>query len=339
MKKKQLKTVVIDGIEYELTPKGNLFEMTIAKAEKMYEIHGRESFEMFQSWDFPYPVFNEKRALSELRNLKSKQNGDTTASHIIKTMHKSRYSCLRGNMLSPIAYWEHLKDESQYENENWRKFYINRLRNAATSSSDMFRKDGIMRADTICAGLTITHRADCPSYFKPHLAKRLVSTYLNRFDEVFCPFNGFSGIMLGAAVGCGKTFVGQDLNATEISESKNIVDFIKCSFDAEVDVNLKVKDLFDDSGKHECLIACPPYGNEKTGNIEKWNFDENGNSIDKNLACDAWIDECLDRYDCKKYVFIVDDRTTVKHKAGIVETLTNRCHFGSNYEYVVVIER
>ena len=70
-----------------------------------------------------------------------------------------------------------------------------------------------MRAETIEAGLTITHRADTPSYFKPHLAKRLIKTYLDDFSEVFCPFNGFSGMLLGCVVGCGKAYVGQDLNA------------------------------------------------------------------------------------------------------------------------------
>ena len=72
------------------------------------------------------------------------------------------------------------------------------------------------------------------------------------------------------------------------------------------------------------MIACPPYGDKDSGNIEKWNFDSNGNCLDK-------------RYKCKKYVFVVDEKTTNKYKPFIKEQLTNRCHFGSNVEYVVVI--
>lgn len=336
-KTKKLKTKVIDGKLVELTPMGNAFEMTMADAQDMYEKMGKKSFEEFQKWDYPYAQFSEKKALSELKSLRNKQNGDTCASHIIKTVHKHRYSCLRGEMKSPIEYWDFLKQQEQFDNENWKKFYINRLRNAQTSAANEFRKDGIMRASTIEAGLTITHRADTPSYFKPHLAKRLIKTYLDDFSEVFCPFNGFSGMLLGCVVGCGKAYVGQDLNAQQIDEAKQIADFIKAKFDSNVKISLSVKDLFEDKGQYQCLIACPPYGDKDSGNIEKWNFDSNGNCLDKSLDCDQWIDECLKRYKCKKYVFVVDEKTTNKYKPFIKEQLTNRCHFGSNVEYVVVI--
>ena len=334
---KSLKTKVVDGKVVELTAKGNSYEMTVADAEALYEKMGRKSFDEYKTWPFPYPEYSQRQAISELRKLRDVQNGDKCASHIIRTIHKWRYHCLRGAMMSPVQYWEAFKDESFFRDESWKKFYINRLRNAQSSDATAFREDGIMRPGTISAGFTITHRADCPSYFKPHLAKRLVKTYLSEFNEVFCPFNGFSGMMLGTVVGNGKKYIGQDLNEKEISEAKEIAEIIKSEIMPDADITLKVQDMFSDSGEYECLIACPPYGDEVNGNIEKWNFDADGNSLDKSLTCDGWIDECVKRYKCKKYVFVVDDKTTKKWLPFVAEKLVNRGHFGSNVEYVVVI--
>ena len=81
-----------------------------------------------------------------------------------------------------------------------------------------------------------------------------------------------------------------------------------------------------DFGDNTCLFTCPPYGEK-----EHWN--KNRNEIEK--SCDEWIDLCLEKYKCKKYLFVVDE--TEKYKDKIVETLTNKSHFGSNNEYVILI--
>ena len=49
------------------------------------------------------------------------------------------------------------------------------------------------------------------------------------------------------------------------------------------------------------------------------------------------IDICLNNFDCKKYLFVVDD--TLKYKQFIVEILENKSHFGSNTEYVILINK
>ena len=79
---------------------------------------------------------------------------------------------------------------------------------------------------------------------------------------------------------------------------------------------------FDFSGKSENLGL--PY-NDK----EIWG-EEN-----KFLSCDDWIDECLKRFSCKKYLFVVDE--TEKYKDSIVEVLENKSHLSTNNEYVVLI--
>ena len=138
--------------------------------------------------------------------------------------------------------------------------------------------------------------------------------------------------MLGVAYGLGKKFIGRDLNAVEITESKNMVKYLaELGYGAEVD--LAVSDVFDGKGEYESMFCCPPYSN-----IEQWNFDENGNCTDMDLPCDEWIDVCLQRYKCKRYLFVVDDKTTVRHRGEVVELLENKSHFGKNDEYVVVID-
>jgi len=336
----KLKTVVVDGKEFELTPKGNLFEMTKAKADETYERMGRAAFDAYRGYEFPYPELSEKKGAAELRNLRDASKSGSAPSHLIKAFHRSMYEARRGKMMSPAGFWEEFKKEEHFENGDWRKFYVNRLRNASTSAADAFRADGIMRACTIAAGFTITHRADTVSYFKPHRAKNLIAKYLPGVREVFCPFNGFSGIALGAAVGNGARYIGQDLNAKEVSESVALLAFAEGKgFLSPGQAVVSVKDVFQDSGEYEALVACPPYGDPKTGNIEKWNFGPNGEELDVSLPCDDWIDECLSRYRCGSYLFVVDEKTTVRHRKNVVETFSNRCHFGDNTEFVVLIRK
>ena len=88
-----------------------------------------------------------------------------------------------------------------------------------------------------------------------------------------------------------------------------------------------VKDIFNDlGGEYESLFTCPPYGGK-----EHWNKDND--EIEK--TCDEWIELCLNKYKCKKYLFVVDE--TEKYKNYIVETIENKSHFGSNFEYVILI--
>ena len=308
------------------------YAIRAANALIAYEKYGRAAFDAFKGYDFPLHTVSDESALREMQNLINVQNKDQTPSGLIRFFHKSMYSCRRRGMVSPAEYWNAFKNEENFENGEWMDFYINRFTYAETKPAVHFRETGIMPPQTILAGFTITHRADRVSYFKPMLAKRLASKYLDGFSEVFCPFNGFSGIMLGTAYGLGKKFIGRDLNATEISESKLMVDYLT-SLGYHADIDLSVSDVFEGEGEYESLFCCPPYQD-----IEQWNFDSSGKCVDKSLSCDDWIDICLRKFKCKRYLFVVDDRSTVKYKNNVVEKIKNRSHFGSNFEYVVLIE-
>ena len=84
-------------------------------------------------------------------------------------------------MESPRNCWDSFKDEKNFNDGSWRDFYVNRFTYAETRAACEFRKTGILRPQTILAGFTITHKADCVSYLKPMLAKRLASKYLSGF--------------------------------------------------------------------------------------------------------------------------------------------------------------
>ena len=168
-------------------------------------------------------------------------------------------------------------------------------------------------------GFNVCKIAPKVSVFNPMLAKHLIKTYLDEFNEVFDPFSGFSGRMLGCCT-LNKKYIGQDINEKHIEESKQIINYLN------LNATVKVQDIFVDRGEYECLFTCPPYSLK-----EIWNENET------NLNCDQWIDECLKHFNCKKYLFVVDD--SVKYKDNIIETIENKYHFGNKKEYVVLIDK
>ena len=92
-----------------------------------------------------------------------------------------------------------------------------------------------------------------------------------------------------------------------------------------LNATVECKDIFTSTGEYECLFTCSPYNLK-----EIWNENES------NLSCDEWIDECLKRFKCKRYIFVVDN--TEKYKDKVVEELTNSSHFGVNNELLIVID-
>lgn len=54
------------------------------------------------------------------------------------------------------------------------------------------------------------------------------------------------------------------------------------------------------------------------------------------MSCDEWIQECMQRFDCERYLFVVDE--TECFKDDIVEEIDNSSHMGKGKEYVVLIE-
>lgn len=221
---------------------------------------------------------------------------------VIRHFHKSIYYATKKGKISPFDAW---KDKTLVK-----KAALNRIKYV-----------GRCKPQDIVQGFTIAWIAPKISVFKPTLAKRLIQKYLDDYSEIFDPFSGFSGRLIGAQ-NCKKRYIGQDLNIDHVLESNEIIKHKNYS-----NATCTLQDILTDvPHTYECLFTCPPYGGK-----EHWN--ENNDEVEK--SCDEWIDICLEKYKCKKYLFVVDK--TEKYKNNIVEVITNKSHFGVNQEFVVLI--
>jgi len=264
-----------------------------------------EIFTWCRSIDFPYPNYSDSRLLKDYAKLISYDTANYKSGcwyglSSIRQFHKSIWHCHVYNKPSVYDAW--------YDDELLKKSIANRL--VYIDNVDPSK---------VLQGFNISKIAPKVSVFNPVLAKYLISKYLNNVVEIFDPFSGFSGRLLGSA-SLGKSYIGQDIRAETIEESKQL-----CKFH-NIDVRLKCKDIFSSRGEYESLFTCPPYGNSEiylTGN----------NQITK--SCDEWIDIIISRFKCKYYLFVVDK--TYKYKANIVEELKYQSHFRKSSEFVICL--
>ena len=249
--------------------------------------------------DFPYPSYDEKRMLEDYERLCRFDNIKATLTYsLITNFHKSIWHCHVKNKPSPYEAW--------YNKDLLKKCIENR-----------FIYKSVLSSQNVLNGFNICKIAPKISIFNPNIAKYLIKKYLNNYQTVFDPFSGYSGRMLGCC-SLNKKYIGQDVNEITINESIEIKNFL------HLDSELSCKDIFESSGEYDCLFTCPPYGDK-----------ENWNQVIKNISCDQWIDECLKRFKCKNYLFVVDN--TEKYKNNIVEEIRNKSHFGLNTEKIILI--
>ncbi len=333
LSKPKYKPVLINGEEETEENMCKSANATSAHVNEIVDKYLDREFEKIQNIYFPpstvHPV-TELDCIKEFEYIKSKDRNLKTPSKIIKMFHKSIIYAHIENSVSPFDGWNMIKNDK----ELFRKLLCNRLKFADWYKSEEHRKyiDLCYVPDFIYGiGLNASRMFQTVTYFKPDLAKYLIKKYLNEFDTIFDPFSGYSGRMIGT-LACNKSYIGRDLCESSVKESKEIYKFLKPIIDSDLLVNvtcdLGIADCCKNTGKYQCLLTCSPYGN-----IENWPGVES-----VNRGCDRWIDICLKNYDCQKYLFVTDDLIT-KYVPYIKETLTNRSHFGSNKEYVVIITK
>lgn len=236
--------------------------------------------------EFPYP--------------NAKLNDNSSDMDVIRHFHKSIYEAKVKGKNSPIKAWS--------DKNIILKTALNRLQYM-----------GSCRPKDIIQGFNVAKIAPKVSIFDSKLAENLVKEYLNSYNEIFDPFSGFSGRMIGAA-NMNKTYIGQDINNQHVLEAKEIIEYKGLK-----NCSVRCQDIFTDvNASYECLFTCSPYSDK-----EVWN------DTDANKTCDEWIDICLNKYHCKKYLFVVDK--TEKYSEYIVKTLSTQSHFGTHNEYVVLI--
>lgn len=222
---------------------------------------------------------------------------------LIHHFHKSIYSAKRNGLKSPLDAWD--------DKNLVKEIALNRLKYV-----------GSCKPSDILQGFNVTLKAPKVSTFLPSLAENLISIYLKDCDTICDPFSGFSGRMLGSEK-CGKTYFGFDINELHVAESNEIIKFKNF-----VNSKIMVRDILSDFEieNYDALFTCPPYNLK-----EIWNENETDKS------CDDWIDVCLQKFNCKKYLFVVDD--VEKYKSNIIKVLEKDSHFGKRIEKVVLISK
>jgi hypothetical protein len=293
---------VPEGVKFIVCDENKL-EKCFTEILKVYDVDYSEWLNTIlqnMPTEFPYPEYDDKRLMTDWNHL---QHWDwnphsRVGISIVNNYHKHIWQSRVGNNLSPVECWQN------------KKLLMQAIKNRVIYSSTL-------SSQAIAAGFNICKIAPKVSVFNPMLAKHIVKSYLSDYETVFDPFSGFSGRMLGTCA-CDKKYIGQDINEIHVKESNEIIDKLK------LNAVILQKDIFESTGEYDCLFTCSPYCLK-----EIWNEHET------NKSCDEWIDECLKRFKCKRYVFVVDK--TEKYKDKIVEEISNKSHFSNAKEYIIVI--
>lgn len=312
-----------DNVRLSLIPEDHIFHVLVETSEErqlkelfsiLDSVNGDITqyrsylFDWCRSIEFPYPDYTEKRLRKDWLHLQQYHSDKYNCKcrigeSLIKQYHKSIYKCRVYQKCSPWDGW--------HDDEKLKKVIRNRL---------IYKND--VDPSKILSGFNISKICPCVSIFNPILAKHLIETYLSEFDTIFDPFSGFSGRLLGAA-SLGKNYIGSDLNSNVVEESNSIIDFL--GFDKQK-YSVVQADILQQTGKYECLLTCPPYGKKEYYNSE---------IVFK--SCDGWISECLQRFDCKRYVFVVD--VTTEYQDHVVGKIASASHFASIEEVIIVIDK
>lgn len=322
-----------DGIKCHIITERNIYE-DFKNMEKefllSYDDYIGSIFKSLRSIDFPYPTYHNNELINSFQQL-LRLNPDNPklslsvrnreGDRIISHFHHSIYHAHVKGKPSPYDAW--------YDDDLLMKCIQNRV-----------IYQSYLNPNKILQGFNVAKIAPKVSVFSAGRAKLIIYKYLNEFNEIFDPFSGFSGRMLGA-MSLYKQYIGADLSYRHVIESHEIVEFIKlCEviFPGIKYPYISKNDVRQTYGyptEYESLFTCPPYADKE----EWWFIDNQTYEIDHNppRSCDEWIDICLSNYKCKRYVFVVDK--TDKYQKYIREEIKNRSHFGTNSEYLIVIDR
>lgn len=295
------------------------FEAMVKLLMINYDEYVNNMFKSFRLMPFPNPQYSDVELLKSYSSLvrmkcDDKYHNDISLNtrigdRLIQHFHPSIYQANTKGNISPYEAW--------YNDDLLQQVIENRI---------IYQT--YLNPNKILQGFNISKIAPKVSVFSAGRAKLLISKYLNDCNEIFDPFSGFSGRMLGA-ISLGKQYIGQDISDIHINESNRMIEFLTDYKDIVGKFNATVScaNVLSSYGSYECLFTCPPYEDK-----EQW-LDV---PVDTR-TCDDWIDECLNRFDCKRYLFVVD--YTTKYNDYVVDKIPNKSHFSNNTELVILIER
>ena len=309
---------VPEGVHHMIVPAIVMNECLTEMIQKLsmtYDQYVEKTFNIFRSQPFPEPHYLSNNVLLNsfiyLQRLNcddkyhqslslNSRNGDILIQHF----HTSIWLDKCKGCLSPYEAWQ---DDD----------ILKRCINNRIIAQSHFNKNKILQ------GMALLAEGHPVSVFSAGRAKMIIHRYLSEFDTIFDPFSGYSGRMLGA-ISLGKRYIGQDLSPSHVIESNRMMEFLR-SKGIAFDATVTQRDILDSSGEYQCLFTCQPYSDK-----EQWV----GVPVDTR-SCDDWIDECLRRFKCERYVFVVD--STEKYADKVVDVIENREFLGKYKESVVVI--
>ena len=308
-----------EGIHHCIIPEmrfKDAFEFMLKLLMTNYDEYVMYVFKQLRSQPFPYPSYSKVELLKswdQLRRMKTDDKYHESVSvntrqgdRLIQHFHQSIWHDHRDGELSPYEAWK--------DDELLLKVIKNRI---------IYQT--YLNPNKILQGFNIAKVATKVSVFSAGRAKMIVNRYLSDFETVFDPFSGYSGRMLGVTA-AGKKYIGQDISERHVAETNNIIDFLH-KYAVEIDATVTQKDIFQSSGEYPCLFTCSPYSTK-----EQWE-----DVPVNNMSCDDWIDVCLERFKCRRYVFVVD--TTEKYKDYVVAEISNKSHFSNAKEKIIVINK
>ena len=253
---------------------------------------------------FNYPNYSKDELLRDWDCLKMSTNGiSQSGKKLCRYFHKSFFECSKKGFDSPLERWNNEKIRKR----NLEKILLKYPEKTETDLKKLFNQ--------VCKNPKVNN-------FQPGFARYLIQKYLKDFETVFDPFSSFSGRLL-ATVALSKKYIGSDASEKRIQESKNLVDFLNLE---NVSLISKRLEDYEDGQKYECLFTCIPYATENYEGCDENNKDP-----------DNWIDLILEKFDCEKYVIVVDD--TIKYKDKIVLETNNTSHYGKGFEKVLIFEK
>ena len=285
----------------------SVIEYIKSKDTQVFDVE-TELFNKCRAYGFPQPTFTTVQLRNSWNSLCSYSSDKlvpraSVGNTIVKHFHPSLYDVHVGSCPSVREAWN--------DDALLKKVILNR---------HVYVDPQHLTCDRMLQGFNISKVAPRASVFAPCWARYLTHKYLNEFSKVFDPFSGFSGRALGVC-SLGKQYIGQDLSKTHVKESNSLITGMKLQ-----SCTVSCKDVLQSTGSYECLLTCPPYDKKEVYDSET-----------EFKSCDEWIDECLERFDCKRYVFVVDK--TKKYANSVAEYMSHTSYMSNAQEKVIVIDK
>lgn len=205
--------------------------------------------------------------------------------------------------------------EAFYDKEIRWKMILNRIQYSG----------GFIDAKQILNALNVTKTCKQPSWFSKQLAKNIIQKYCTS-TIIFDAMAGW-GARADAANELHRSYVGVDFN-------KELVDW----HHSKGRTNIVYGDAREFKYDKPCSIfICPPYSDPETGRcFEDYNFDGFEDRAKSLSQCD-WLKVVLKNVPNASEAVMVCKIVDKGWERYVVDTIKNQSHFGTNYEYVIVI--